>query len=109
MGISSAPAWFQRFIEKQFADLSVKYAMDIYLDDIMVFTKELEEHYFAVHQVLTRIKQRETKVSEEKSDQVTQEIEFLGMKISDDEIRPHPKRAECLLTMRKQETVADLS
>ena len=52
MGINTAPAWFQRFIERVLADYSSRNVLSVYIDDIMIFTENLDQHYNEVKIVL---------------------------------------------------------
>ena len=108
MGINTAPAWFQRFIERVLADFTSRNVLSVYIDDIMIFTDNIDEHYYVVKQVLERLMQRSLKASGDKSKLFTIEIEFLGQIISNGIIRAHPRRAECIVNMPRPKTVADL-
>ena len=110
MGISSAPAWFQRFIESILQDFVIKEILSVYLDDIIIFSAELEVHVIDVLAVIERLQEKNMKTSFENSqfDLVTEQIEFLGNVIEGGEIRAHPKRAKCLKEMKRPETLAEL-
>ena len=108
MGISSAPAWFQRFIESILQDFVIKEILSVYLDDIIIFSAELEVHVIDVLAVIERLQEKNMKTSFEKSQLVTEQIEFLGNIIEGGEIRAHPKRAKCLKEMKRPETLVEL-
>jgi len=94
MGIKTAPSWFQRFIDKTLADLAAKNILNVYMDDILVFSKNLNEHFYDVKSVINRLINKSLKASGDKSYLITRQIEFLGQIISDGIVRAHPKRAE---------------
>ena len=108
MGISSAPAWFQRFIESILQDFAVRDTLSVYLDDIIIFSPELEAHTKVVREVIERLQEKNMKTSFEKSQLITKKIEFIGNVIEGGEIRAHPKRAKCLREMKRPETLAEL-
>ena len=108
MGIRSAPAWFQRFIDLTLKDFVARDALNVYMDDIILFTKDLETHESDVLSVMARLKEKNVKTSFSKSKLVTRQIEFLGNIIEGGEIRTHPKRATCLRNMKIQQTLAEL-
>ena len=108
MGISSAPAWFQRFIESILQDFVIKEILSVYLDDIIIFSAELEVHVIDVLAVIERLQEKNMKTSFEKSQLVTEQIKFLGNVIEESEIRAHPKRAKCFKDMERPETLLEL-
>lgn len=57
-GLKNAPAVFQRFISEIFHDLIVAEKIKVYIDDIIIATKTLEEHYEILEAVLRRITER---------------------------------------------------
>ena len=54
MGLTNAPATFQRTINRLLSDLIDKYVV-VYLDDILIFSRDLESHEKHVHEVLSRL------------------------------------------------------
>src|SRR6266576_4356137 len=59
-GLRNAPKTFQRFINEIFGDLEFVFG---YMDDLMIFSKMLEEHYKHVRIVIQRLKQFEMNVN----------------------------------------------
>ena len=59
----------------------------VYLDDILIFSKDLEEHRGHVHKVLQALQSAKLLVEPEKSKFHTQEVDFLGHTIVPGEIR----------------------
>ena len=108
MGISSAPAWFQRFIDDVLHDFVARDCLNCYLDDINLFSAEIVAHEKELMAVIARLQERNIKTSYDKSKLLTRKIEFLGNIIEDGEIKPHPKRASCLKEMNRPETLAQL-
>lgn len=53
-GLSGAPATFQRLMEKTVGDMKLIEVL-VYLDDIIVFSKTLEEHEEFLQKVLKRL------------------------------------------------------
>ena len=53
-GLTNAPATFQCFMNSVFADVLDKYVV-VYLDDILIFSKNPEEHQANVRDVLARL------------------------------------------------------
>ena len=61
MGIKSAPAWFQRFINTLFNQYIEKQILSVYLDDILIFSPNLEDHIHDVSDVINTLKTHELK------------------------------------------------
>lgn len=64
-GITNAPSTFQRLMEKCMVDMILKEVI-VLLDDIIVFSKMLEERETRLMQVLKRLKEYGLKLSLEK-------------------------------------------
>jgi reverse transcriptase-like protein/integrase-like protein/chromodomain-containing protein/aspartyl protease len=85
-GLTNAPATFQRMINnvlREYLDIFVV----VYLDDILIFSENLEEHKEHVHKVLQALQNAKLLVEPEKSKFHTQEVDFLGHTIVPGEIR----------------------
>ncbi len=60
-GISGAPATFQRVMEKTVGDMNFLEVL-VYLDDLIVFCRTLEEHNQRLFKVLDRLKEEGLKL-----------------------------------------------
>ena len=76
MGLSTAPAIFQRWMEKSLEGLEE--ITLVYLDDVLVFSEEEEQHRKDVRRVLQRFRERQMFVKLGKSMFAKQEMQFLG-------------------------------
>ena len=54
MGLTNAPATFQRTMNRLFSDLLDRYVV-VYLDNIMIFSRDIESHEKHVEEVLSRL------------------------------------------------------
>src|SRR6266550_6604620 len=63
-----------------------------YVDDIIIFSKSLEEHFAHIEIVLTRIREAGMTVAEEKCHWAKPSVKFLGFVISDQGIVPNPDK-----------------
>ena len=80
-GLTNAPATFQAFINnvlRKYLDVFVV----VYLDDILVYSKTLEEHVQHVTKVLTALQDSRLKIKPEKSEFHRKEVIFLGYIVS---------------------------
>ena len=103
MGIKTAPAWFQRFMEATFADFIEAKSLEVYLDDTIVHTLNIQQHKTILEQVFKRIKEKNIKVSFEKSDLVVEEVTFLGNVVSKGQLKPKPDSKDMNVTTDSSE------
>ena len=64
-GIAPAPATFQELMVKVLGDLNGKEAV-VYLNDILIFAKDREEHLQRIHNVFEKIKESDLTINPEK-------------------------------------------
>ena len=57
-GLTNAPAGFQRFMNDIFADM-IDVSVVVYLDDILVYSDDPEQHSAHVREVLTRLRRNQ--------------------------------------------------
>ena len=79
--LSNAPSMFQRFINELFTDLLDVYVI-FYLDDILIYPENLEEHKKQIKEVLRQLKANRLYVSPSKCVFHQEQIEFLGFILS---------------------------
>jgi len=89
-GLCNAPSTFQRCMELIFRGLQWQTLL-IYLDDIIIFSSDLDEHLLRLDEVLKRIVQAGLKLKPSKCDLVSEEILYLGHVVGKDGIKPNPK------------------
>ena len=53
-GLTNAPSTFQRVMQNLFYDILDKYVV-VYLDDILIYSRSVEEHDLHVREVLSRL------------------------------------------------------
>ena len=64
-----------------FADLIAAGKVAVYLDDILIFSHELEEHREVVRDVLRRLQKNDLYLRPEKCEFEQEQIEYLGLVI----------------------------
>ena len=65
-GLTNSPATFQALMNAIFADLIAAGKVAVYLDDILIFSNDLEEHRRMVREVLTRLEKHDLYLRPEK-------------------------------------------
>ena len=94
-GLSNAPATFQAYINHALVGL-VDVTCVVYLDDILVYSENPDEHTAAVRQVLERLQQHQLFVNLEKCEFDTDTVEFLGYVISPDGVAMETSRVAAI-------------
>ncbi|XP_053301840.1 uncharacterized protein LOC128460622 [Pleuronectes platessa] len=92
-GITGAPATFQRLMEKAVGDMHFLEAL-VYLDDIIIFGKTLEEHEQRLLKVLDRLEEVGLKVSIDKCQFCQPRVKYVGHIVSADGIATDPDKLE---------------
>ena len=72
-----------------------------YLDDIIIFSKNEEEHLKHIKIIFKKLKEAGLKLKESKCDFFKREIHYLGHLISVDRIHPLPEKLDSIHDMPK--------
>ena len=94
-GLTNAPATFQWLMQSCLGNLHLHYCI-IYLDDIIVFSKTLEEHVVRLRAVFEKLKQVGLKLKPSKCEFFRQELTYLGHVVSKEGIQTDPKKVEAI-------------
>jgi Reverse transcriptase (RNA-dependent DNA polymerase)/RNase H-like domain found in reverse transcriptase/Integrase zinc binding domain/Chromo (CHRromatin Organisation MOdifier) domain len=89
-GLTNAPATFQTMMNDIFADLIAEGKVCVYLDDILIFTADLEEHKRITRLVLQRLREHQLFLKPDKCEFEKKRIEYLGLIISEGRIEMDP-------------------
>lgn len=106
-GLTNAPATFQAFLNDVLRD-SLDTFVVIYLDDILIYSDTLEEHYEHVRSVLQRLKDADLQVKLEKCQFHVQTVEFLGYIISPEGISMDPAKIDAIVSWPAPKSVRDI-
>ena len=110
-GLAQAPAIFQYYISEIILRglTSGRSAIcKVYLDDIIIFAKDLDSFRSNVIKVFERLNNFNIKVSEDKCELEKEEIEYLGVVVSGVSKSLAPKTRESLLRLERPSTVTNL-
>jgi hypothetical protein len=91
-GLTNLPATFQTMMNDIFADLIAEGHVVIYLDDILIFTRTLEEHRRIVCRVLKKLRSHKLYLKPEKCEFEKESIEYLGLIISHNHVAMDPAK-----------------
>lgn len=92
-GLKNAPMTFQMTMNKIFGHLPF---IKIYLDDIIIFSEDINQHKIHLKKVLEIANQNKISINYDKSKFCKKEINFLGNRISQEGIKPTLERIENL-------------
>lgn len=80
-GLTNAPAQFLVMMNRIFRDM-IDEGIIVFVDDILIYTKTLEEHTRVLNEVFRRLEKEELYLKESKCELYLQEVEFLGITVS---------------------------
>ena len=107
-GLTNAPAVFQRLMQRVLMGLNPPEGPDmvtVYIDDILVFSRTLDEHLQHLQSVLQRLKQAGLKLNPRKCHFITQEVEYLGHIITPDGLKTNPQLVEAVVSFPTPKSV----
>lgn len=107
MGLSTAPATFQKLMHTLFHEENWSQCL-IYLDDILVFSRNLDEHLRRLEVIFTKIREAGLKLAPEKCHFLKSEVAYLGHVISKDGTHTDPKKIDKILNWPKPATEEDM-
>ena len=88
-GLRNAPPAFQRYVNQMLGDIKGA-VCEPYLDDVLAFSKEFDDHVRDLDRILTRMRSRGIKLRAEKCCFARKEVRYLGRLVSSEGYRPDP-------------------
>ena len=95
-GLVNAPATFQRLMEAVLTGIA-RDGCHVYLDDVLVFGKTLQEHNCHLKDVLDRIKIAGLKLKAKKCCFAQTSVEYLGHIVSKEGVQTDPKKIRAMV------------
>ena len=105
-GLSTAPQAFQRLMNLVLEGLE-DFAV-AYLDDILIFSANEEEHLKHIQTVLNRLREHNLKLKLKKCEFMKEETEYLGFIVSKNGVKTDPKKVEAINTMAAPKSVREV-
>ena len=90
-GLTNAPATFQRLMDRILRN-EIEEFVQVYLDDIIIYSKSWEEHLGHIQIILERLEEAGLKLGRDKCFFGKTELEFLGHIITREGIKPNPDK-----------------
>ncbi|THH21307.1 hypothetical protein EUX98_g8414 [Antrodiella citrinella] len=93
-GLCNSPATFQNMMNELFADMIDEGWLVIYMDDMLIFSKDLDTHKERTHRLFQRLRENDLFLKPEKCLFEVDEVEFLGMIIRPDTVAMDPTKLD---------------
>ena len=107
MGLCNAPATFQSLMNHVFYDCIDVFHV-VYMDDLLIFSRNEEDHLKHLEIVLSRLKSENLFVSRKKCAFMKEETEFLGMIVSKNVISVNPAKVAVIKTWPRPASLTEL-
>ena len=104
-GISSAPEYFQKRMDKELSGLE---GVKCRMDDILVMGRDQAEHDQRLKQVLDRLVERKLTLNLEKCLFSQSRLQYLGQIIDSEGIRKDPSKVKAIADMAEPQDIASL-
>ncbi|CAB0040669.1 unnamed protein product [Trichogramma brassicae] len=95
MGLKSAPSTFQRLMDNVLRGLQ-DVEMLVYLDDVIIYAKDLHEHQRKTKLFLDRLRMANLVLQTDKVHLLHKEAGFLGHIVSEKGVEPDPRKVEAI-------------
>ena len=92
-GISSAPEIYHRTVHNLFAHIE---GVNTSMDDVIISGSSFEEHDQRLKEVLETCRKSGFKLNRDKCEEGVNELTFLGENISDEGVKPDPKKTDAI-------------
>ena len=107
-GLTNSPATFQTMMNHLFKDLVAEGVVAVYMDDILVFTETLEQHYNVVRRVLQILRENNLFLKAEKCTFGVATVEYLGLILSPGQVAMDPVKVAGVRDWPSPKTVKEV-
>ena len=95
-GLTQAPAYFQALVNQVLEGINFAFG---YLDDILIFIPNMEQHLVHVRVLFERLRAADLKLTKHKCSFLNAHVQYLGHYISGQGLEPVPEKLEALVKM----------
>src|SRR5574338_502890 len=106
-GLTNAPSYFVDLMNRIFRDYLDKFVL-IFIYDILIYSKTVEEHKSHLHLVLSRLGEKDLKAKFSKCVFWKEEVHFLGHVISAKGISVNPNKIVAIQAWKRPSTVGEV-
>ncbi len=104
-GLCNAPRNFQRAMNSLLGKFDF---VRVYLDDILILGKDRQDHFSNVEKVMSLLKENQITINFKKSNFMKTEVEYLGMIIDAEGIRPITTKLFTNTSIKSPKTIKDV-
>lgn len=102
-GLTNSPATFQRLMDSVFAGLKWQ-SLLVYIDDVIVFSKNLNDHLTDLEQMFLRMRQANLKFKTSKCHLLKKKVNYLGHVITREGIKADPNKIKVIIEIPEPTT-----
>ncbi|GBG77113.1 hypothetical protein CBR_g23438 [Chara braunii] len=106
-GLTNAPTTFQATMTNEFRAMLDRFVL-VYLDDILVYSRTLEDHLGYLRRVLETLRRAKYKANREKCEFVQQQLEYLGHFVTPEGINPLSDKIQAIQEWSEPRNVTDV-
>ncbi|GBG70429.1 hypothetical protein CBR_g6557 [Chara braunii] len=106
-GLCNAPGTFQHAMNRIFRDYLDKFVI-VYLDDILIFSRTVDEHVAHLDKVLSLLRQHKFKINGEKCEFGRTRILYLGHEISAEGLKPDDAKVASIRDWPRPQSVTEI-
>ena len=106
-GLTNAPATFQRLMERTMGELNLRECL-IFLDDILIFSQNFEDHLERLEAVFSRLEEHGLKLKASKCEFCKPSVKYLGHVVGENGVQTDPDKLEALASWPKPTNVKEL-
>ena len=106
-GLCNAPSTFQRLMELVLAGLHWSTCL-VYLDDIIIFSHTMEDHFQKLEAVFQRLQQAGLKIKPRKCSLFRKSVHYLGHIVSQQGVHTDPEKTKCVAAWSTPMNLNDL-
>ncbi len=104
-GLKNAPSEFCRLMYKVLGDLK---GVLVYLDDICIHTKTIEEHLSVLYEVFNRLRKAKLKINTKKCSWLVKEVKILGHIIENSKIKMDKAKIDSIVSRKEPKNVKEV-
>ena len=106
-GLKGAPATFQRLMTNVLGEFNWKILL-IYLDDVIIYSRSLDEHFEHLNRVFDKIRSAGLKLQPHKCTFARKQVRYLGHVVSGDGVAPDPEKIRTIREFPQPTNLSEL-
>lgn len=106
-GLCNAPSTFQCLMERMFGDCCYRSVL-LYLDDVIVFSSSVQQHFLRLEEVFARLQDQGLKVKFSKCHFFQRQVKYLGHVVSTDGVTTDPNKVAVVREWKTPTNLAEL-